>query len=133
LSALETGSETSFPSLVSTPVPKSPTVPSTWATSRPTTQKNTAKLAPQLTHTFDLSNIDLKTAGKDGKPITLSEAIKTVMAETNSHIEASSQRNTGITTFFIKAGNDLIVKRAQRQLTAILSTAVSFLSVYSYS
>ena len=90
-------------------------------------------MAPQLTHTFDLSNIDLKTAGKDGKPITLSEAIKTVMAETNSHIEASSQRNTGITTFFIKAGNDLIVKRAQRQLTAILSTAVSFLSVYSYS
>jgi len=132
-SALDTGSETSFPSLASTPTPKTPTVPSAWATSGPKIQKTIIKSAPQSVHTFDLGDIDLKTAGKDGKSTTLGEVIRAVMAKTNAHIEASSQRKTGMTTFVIKADNDAIVERAQRQLTAMLSTTVSLSSARSYS
>lgn len=68
--------------------------------------------------------IDLSHAGKDGKTGTLSDVMKNIMFKFKVKVEASTQRKTGHTTFFVKGESEREVDKAKRQLVASLSPIV---------
>ncbi|KAG8907944.1 hypothetical protein FRB99_001452 [Tulasnella sp. 403] len=114
-STIDTKSEAAFPSLNPT-APKAQSTPSAWSAPRPNLRAN-----PKLTgftDTFDLAQIDSKTSGRDGKPTTLGEVMRTVMHKTGVTVEASSQRKTGQTTFIIKAQTEYALDTAKRILAS---------------
>jgi len=71
-----------------------------------------------------LSAIDLSTAGKDGKPATLGEIMKQVMANHKIRIEASTNQKTRQTTFHLKADSKKELEKGKRNLLAALSPVV---------
>ncbi|CAE6397572.1 unnamed protein product [Rhizoctonia solani] len=124
---LNTEDEDAFPSLASA-APAKPAVASAWSAASRIRQTAPRVVAPVFSDSFMLENIDLSTAGKDGKPTTLNEVLKRVMLQhKNVKLEASTQRKDGRakTSFVIKADSEAEVEAAKRKLTAALSPVVT--------
>ncbi|CAE6518050.1 unnamed protein product [Rhizoctonia solani] len=124
---VNTEDEEAFPSLVSV-APAKPAVASAWGAAPRIHQATPRVVAPVFSDSFTLENIDLSTAGKDGKPATLNEVLKRVMLQhKNVKLEASTQRKDGRakTSFVIKADSEAEVEAAKRKLTAALSPVVT--------
>ena len=77
-----------------------------------------------MTESFTLSAIDLSSAGRDGKPTTLGEIMKQVMANHKIKIEASTNQKTRQTTFHLKADSRKELEKGKRSLLASLSPLV---------
>lgn len=122
---LDTSSDSAFPALGGGT--KGKASPNAWGAgareriSRPLVTSQQAAFVD----TFDLGQIDLRAQGKDGKATTLGEVLRTVIAKTGAAVEASTQKNTGKTTFIIKGASERITDSARRQLVAALSPVVS--------
>ncbi|GAB1521372.1 hypothetical protein RhiTH_004467 [Rhizoctonia solani] len=124
---LDTGDEEAFPSLASA-APAKPTVASAWSAAPRIRQVAPRVVAPVFSDSFVLENIDLSTAGKDGKSTTLTDVLKRVMQQhKNVKLEASTQRKDGRakTSFVIKADSEADLEAAKRKLTAALSPIVT--------
>ncbi|ESK96594.1 hypothetical protein Moror_6814 [Moniliophthora roreri MCA 2997] len=119
---LDTDSHSAFPSLASA-APAKPVAPTWGASNGPRIKPVINK--PVFTDTLDLSVIDLTTAGKDGKPATLGEVMKQVMAKYKVKLEASGNQKTRQTTFYIKAETQKELDKAKRSLLALLSPVVT--------
>lgn len=74
---------------------------------------------------FTLSALDLSSAGKDGKPITLGDIMKQVMVKHKVKLEASTNQKTRQTTFALKSESTKELDKAKRTLLALLSPVVS--------
>ncbi|KAG9027265.1 hypothetical protein FRB95_007948 [Tulasnella sp. JGI-2019a] len=120
--SLDTSSEAAFPSLGSA---KTPTAASSGGWSDVSRIKRAAVKTYGFTDSLDLGDIDLRTAGKDGKPTTLGDVMKTVISKTGMIIESSTQRKTGMTTFLIKGDSSHDAAKAKNLLTAMLSSRVT--------
>lgn len=126
--SLDTESEEAFPSLAAAPTPSSTT-----ATSRPAASgwgagprlKAAVSKAPVFTDSFTLGAIDLSNSGKNGKPATLGEVIKQVMAKYKVKVEASANQRTSQTTFHLKAESEKDLDKAKRSILALVSPVVS--------
>jgi hypothetical protein len=116
---LDTESESAFPSLAT---PVHATAPSWVAASGPRIKPNVTK-APIFTDSFTLSAIDLS-HGKDGRPTTLGEIMKQVMAKYKIKLEASGNQKVRQTTFHIRAESQKDLDKAKRSLVALLSPVV---------
>lgn len=127
---LDTASETAFPSLGGPASGKKPQTPSAWSTTarervaRPERVSRPAVQSYIVSDTIELDKIDLKAAGKGGKPTTLGEVMRNVMAESGATIEASTARMTGKTTFIIKGYEDYTVETAKKLLISGLAPVV---------
>ena len=110
-----------FPSLAPSPVNVSKPVAPAWGA--PTGPRLAAHV-PQATESFTLSAIDLSSAGKDGRPTTLGEIMKQVMANYKIRIEASTNQKTRQTTFHLKADSRKELEKGKRSLLASLSPLV---------
>jgi hypothetical protein len=124
---LDTGDEAAFPSLASS-APAKPAVASAWGSAARIRQVAPRVVAPVFSESFIIENIDLSTAGKEGKPTTLTEVLKRIMLQhKNVKLEASTQRKDGRskTSFVIKADSEQDVETAKRKLTAALSPTVT--------
>ncbi|PPQ62912.1 hypothetical protein CVT24_006152 [Panaeolus cyanescens] len=122
---LDTDSEIAFPSLApATPVP-STNAASAWGAAAGPRLKAAVSKAPVFTDSFTMSAIDLSNAGKDGKPTTLGEVIKQVIAKYKVKIEASANQRARQTTFHIKAESEKELDKAKRSLLALLSPVVT--------
>lgn len=125
---LDTGSEVAFPSLAPTVAPAIKQTTSAWGAS------NGPRIAPAVvgsnfvTDNFTIASIDLSSAGKDGKPITLGEIMKQVMLKHKVKIEASSNQTKKQTTFNLKSESTKELEKAKRSLIAQLSPTVRSLS-----
>ncbi|VDC07722.1 unnamed protein product [Peniophora sp. CBMAI 1063] len=114
-------SEEAFPSLA--PASRPASQASSWA---PRIARAAAPVVPQVTESFTLGAIDLSSAGKDGKPATLGEVIKGVLAKHKGvKIEAGSNQRARQTTFNLKAENRKELEKAKRALLAGLSPTVT--------
>jgi len=78
----------------------------------------------------NLNAIDLSHAGRDGKPGTLGDVIKSIMSRFKVKVEASSQMKTG-RTFFVKGESEREIEKAKRQLVALLSPVVCLAEPFS--
>ncbi|KAJ7217831.1 hypothetical protein GGX14DRAFT_598163 [Mycena pura] len=116
---LDTGSELAFPSLASAPTPASAAPKAAWAASRPVKQ-TPVKQVPVFADSFTLSRIDLSNI-KEGKPGTLSDVMKQVMAKYKVKLEASANQKTRQTSFHLKAETQKELDKAKRSLLALLS------------
>lgn len=121
---IDTASETAFPSLGGPSAGKKPQTPSAWSAAR---ERVTRPAVPTyvVSDTIELDKIDLKTAGNNGKPTTLGEVMRNVMAKSGATIEASTARMTGKTTFIIKGSTDHAIETAKRLLISGLAPVVS--------
>ena len=123
---LDTGSEVAFPSLAPTVAPAIKQTTSAWGAS------NGPRIAPAVvgsnlvTDNFTLTSIDLSTAGRDGKPTTLGEIMKQVMAKHKVKIEASSNQKLRQSTFHMKSESEKELEKAKTALIAVLSPKVSW-------
>lgn len=120
---LDTESPVAFPSLAPSAPAKAPSQTG-WDTAPRI--KPTAVKATGVSDSFDLSVVDLSRVGRDNKPGTLSDAMKAIMFKFRVKVEASTQRKSGHTTFFIKGESEREVEKAKRQLIANLSPLVRF-------
>ncbi|KAF7321750.1 hypothetical protein MKEN_00696700 [Mycena kentingensis (nom. inval.)] len=121
---LDTGSEIAFPSLASaTPPAASAPKAAAWAAARPKTA--VVKQTPVFGESFTVSRMDLSNTGRDGKPGTLGEVMKQVMAKYKVKIEASANQRTRQTTFHLKAESQKELDKAKRSLLALLSPTVT--------
>ena len=124
---LDTDSEVAFPSLT----PAAPAVSRTnssnfaWGTASGPRIKSTGKKAPVFVDSFTLSSIDLSHTSKDGKPTTLTDVMRQVMAKYKVKIEASANQRARQTTFHLKAESQKDLDKAKRSLLALLSPVVS--------
>lgn len=126
-SALDTDSSVAFPSLAPSAPAKASVSQPGWNNApriKPTAVKSTG-----VSDSFDLSVVDLSHAGRDNKPGTLADALKTIMLRFRVKVEASTQRKSGRTTFFIKGESEREVEKAKRQLIVNLSPRVRFCSI----
>ncbi|RDB25479.1 Vigilin 1 [Hypsizygus marmoreus] len=122
---LDTESQSAFPSLASaTPVALGATKSAWGATAGPRIKPNVVK-APIFADSFTLSAMDLSNAGKDGKPATLGEIMKQVMAKYKVKVEASANQKARQTTFHIKADTQKELDKAKRSLLALLSPVIT--------
>ncbi|KAG7098781.1 hypothetical protein E1B28_000688 [Marasmius oreades] len=119
---LDTDSHSAFPSLASTGPPKA--VSSAWGTSNGPRIKPVIN-KPLFTDTLTLGDIDLTTAGKDGKVATLGEVMKQVMAKYKVKMEASGNQKTRQTTFHVKAETQKELDKAKKSLLALLSPIIT--------
>ncbi|KAI9508228.1 SCP160 protein [Russula earlei] len=122
LASLDTDSDEAFPSLAPSPVNVTKTVAPAWGAH---VGPRLAAHSSQATESFTLSAIDLSSAGKDGKLITLGEVMKQVMVNHKIKIEASTNQKTRQTTFHLKADSRKELDKAKRSLLASLSPVVS--------
>ncbi|KAJ6500097.1 hypothetical protein C8R47DRAFT_1211663 [Mycena vitilis] len=118
---LDTDSQSAFPSLASSAPPASAAPKTAWAPAR----KPAAKQAPVFADSFTISSMDLSNSGKDGKPATLGEVMKQVMAKYKVKLEASANQKTRQTTFHIKADTQKELDKAKRSLLALLSPVIT--------
>jgi hypothetical protein len=116
--------EDAFPSLAPAASSNKPAA-AAWGTSAGPRIRSVAP-PTYATESFTLSSIDLSTAGKDGKPTTLGEIMKSVMAKHKVKIEASSNQLARQTTFNVKSESKKELDKAKRTLLALLSPNVSF-------
>lgn len=122
MAPVDTDSQEAFPSLAPSPVSVNKPVASAWGT--PVGPRLAAPTS-QVTESFTLSAIDLSSAGRDGKPTTLGEIMKQVMANHKIKIEASTNQKTRQTTFHLKAESRKELEKGKRSLLASLSPVVS--------
>jgi hypothetical protein len=121
---LDTESYSAFPSLASlAPSTQVPTK-SVWGSAsgsriRPLVIKPSV-FSDSFTITVDVSN-----ANRDGKPNSLGEVMKQVMAKYKVKLEASANQKTRQTTFHLKADSQKELDKAKRSLLALLSPVVS--------
>lgn len=114
----------SFPSLSpSTPTNGAPVKPA-WGNGAGPRIKAALSAQYLFTDSFTLADIDLSKAGKDGKPATLGEIMKGVMAKYKFKVEASTNRPTRETTFQLKAETERELLKASRDLLSALSPIV---------
>lgn len=121
---LDTGSHSAFPSLASPSPSVAPPTKSVWGS--PSTLRAKPPLfsrQPVVSDSFALQ-VDLSNTGKDGKPASLGEVMKQVMAKYKVKLEASANQKTRQTTFHIKADTQRELERAKRTLLAQLSPVV---------
>ncbi|KAJ3513316.1 hypothetical protein NLJ89_g3016 [Agrocybe chaxingu] len=122
--SLDTDSEVAFPSLASAaPTATAPAGP--WGAATGPRIKATVHKAPLFADSFTLSQIDLANSGKDGKPATLGEVLKQVLAKYKVKIEASTNQKSRQTTFHIKAESQKELDKAKRSLLALLSPVIT--------
>ncbi|PFH53804.1 hypothetical protein AMATHDRAFT_1030 [Amanita thiersii Skay4041] len=118
---VELESEAAFPSLVAS-TPTAQPSQSAWGTG--------PRMGPSVksalhTDTFTLSTIDLSSSGKDGKPVTLGEVMRQIMAKFKVKLDASGNQKSRQTTFHIKAESKKELDKAKRNLLAQLSPTVT--------
>ena len=119
----DTKSQSAFPSLApSVPQAKQAAV-AAWGGAAAPRIKSTATKSNLVSDSFNLNAIDLSRAGRDGKPGTLGDVIKSIMSKFKVKVEASSQMKTG-RTFFVKGESEREIEKAKRQLVALLSPVV---------
>ncbi|KAG5638880.1 hypothetical protein H0H81_009183 [Sphagnurus paluster] len=123
---LDTLSESAFPSLASATPVTSTAAKSAWSSGGPRIRPNVVK-TPVFADSFDLPAIDLSNTGRDGKPVTLGEVMKQVMAKYKVKIEASANQKARQTTFHIKADTQKELEKAKRSLLAHLSPVVTLI------
>ncbi|KAF5380454.1 hypothetical protein D9615_004595 [Tricholomella constricta] len=124
---LDTDSQSAFPSLASsTPVSSTAIKPAWGSATGPRIKPNVVK-APVFADSFTLSAIDLSNTGKDGKPATLGEIMKQVMAKYKVKVEASANQKARQTTFHIKAETQKELDKAKRSLLALLSPVITLI------
>ncbi|KAG6920287.1 hypothetical protein DXG01_005056 [Tephrocybe rancida] len=122
---LDTDSQSAFPSLASsTPVTASAAKPA-WGSSNGPRIKATVVKAPIFADTFTIAALDLSNTGKDGKPATLGDVMRQVIAKYKVKVEASANQRTRQTTFHIKADTQKELDKAKRSLLALLSPTVT--------
>jgi hypothetical protein len=120
---VDTESQLAFPSLApSAPAAAAPGKPA-WGTSTGPRIKPAAPKQHLASDSFTLTDIELAST-RDGKPVTLGEIIKAVMAKYKIKIEASSNRTTRQTTFHLKADSQKDLAKARRDLLSSLSPVV---------
>jgi hypothetical protein len=126
---LDTESESAFPSLSSaTPLAISRTNSShsAWGAVSGPRIKSTGQKVPIFVDSFNLTAIDLSHTGRDGKPTTLGDVMRQVMAKYKVKLEASANQRARQTTFHLKAESQKELDKAKRSLLALLSPVVSF-------
>ncbi|KAJ7497521.1 hypothetical protein FB451DRAFT_1211765 [Mycena latifolia] len=121
---LDTDSQSAFPSLASATPPATAAPKAAWAAARP---KPVVKQVPVFADSFTIGSIDLSNTGKDGKPATLGEVMKQVMAKYKIKLEASANQKTRQTTFHIKADTQKELEKAKRSLLALLSPVITLI------
>ncbi|KAF8520456.1 hypothetical protein BU17DRAFT_46843 [Hysterangium stoloniferum] len=121
--ALDTDSSVAFPSLASS-VPPRPAA-AAWGAATGPRIKVSAPKNKLMSESFTLSAVNLSRAGRDGKAGTMSDVMKNTMAKFKVKVEASTQRKTGQTTFFVKGESEREVEKAKRQLVSSLSPVVT--------
>ncbi|KIM45268.1 hypothetical protein M413DRAFT_65984 [Hebeloma cylindrosporum] len=122
---LDTESEVAFPTLASAVPAASAPSSSAWGSATGPRIKSAIPKAPVFTDSFTLSAIDLSNSGKDGKPASLGEVIKQVIAKYKVKIEASANQKARQTTFHVKAESQKELDKAKRSLMALLSPVVT--------
>jgi hypothetical protein len=121
---LDTSSQTAFPSLASaSPAPVASAKPA-WGSANGPRIKPAVNKPTTFSDSFTLSAIDLSTAGKDGKPATLGDVMKTITTKYKVKLEASVNQKTRQTTFYIKSDSQKELDKAKRSLLALLSPVV---------
>lgn len=123
---MDTESQSAFPSLASA-VPVVTHPKSAWGADAGPRIKASVQKAPVYTESFTLSTIDLSNAGKDGKPASLGEIMKQVLAKYKVKLEASANQKARQTTFHLKADTQKELEKAKRSLVALLSPVVCVL------
>ncbi|KAJ6499100.1 hypothetical protein C8R45DRAFT_981094 [Mycena sanguinolenta] len=118
---LDTESHSAFPSLAPSAAPVAAPARTAWAPAR----KPIVKQAPVFADSFTISSMDLSNAGKEGKPATLGEVMKQVMAKYKVKLEASANQKTRQTTFHMKADTQKELDKAKRSLLALLSPVIT--------
>ncbi|KIJ49616.1 hypothetical protein M422DRAFT_205079 [Sphaerobolus stellatus SS14] len=122
---LDTRSTSMFPALASAaPAGKQP-VASVWGADTGPRIKVAAPKNKGITESFTLNAVDLSHAGRDNKATNLGEVMKNTMNKFKVKVEASTQRKTGQTTFFIKGESEREVEKAKRHLVAVSSPKVT--------
>ncbi|KAI0675294.1 hypothetical protein C8Q78DRAFT_1075590 [Trametes maxima] len=121
--AVDTDSQEAFPSLAAQPGTK-PAAPAWGANAGPRIKPQAAK-QPVFSDSFILSSIDLSTAGKDGKPTSLGEVMRQVMSQYKVKLDASTNRGSHQTTFYLKAESKKELEKAKKGLLALLSPIVT--------
>ncbi|KAL0956379.1 hypothetical protein HGRIS_002526 [Hohenbuehelia grisea] len=121
---LDTESHTAFPSLAPS-APAAAPAKSAWGSANGPRIKPTVVKSNTVSDSFTLGSIDLSTAGRDGKPVTVGEIMKQVIAKYKVKIEASANQKARQTTFHIKAESQKELERAKRALLAALSPVVT--------
>ncbi|KAG6828212.1 hypothetical protein H0H92_008785 [Tricholoma furcatifolium] len=122
---LDTDSQTAFPSLASsTPVTATATK-SAWGADAGPRIKPSGVKTQVFADSFTLTSLDLSNTGKDGKPATLGDVMRQVMAKYKVKVEASANQKTRQTTFHIKADTQKELDKAKRSLLALLSPSES--------
>jgi len=127
---LDTESEAAFPSLSSATPPtmsRTSSSQSVWGAASGPRIKSTGQKVPVFVDSFTLSAIDLSHTGKDGKPTSLGDVMRQVMAKYKVKIEASANQRARQTTFHLKADSQKELDKAKRSLFALLSPVVSIL------
>ena len=123
---LDTESETAFPSLApSGPAAGGVAKPAWGLSGGPRIKVAASNKQPLATDSFSLTDIDLSSAGKDGKPVHLGEIMKAVMSKYKIKIEASTNQKDRQTTFHLKADSQKDLAKARRELLSSLSPVVS--------
>lgn len=123
---LDTESEAAFPSLAPTaPAAGGAAKPAWGSAAGPRIKVAASNKQPLATDSFSLTDIDLSSAGKDGKPAHLGEIMKGVMAKYKIKIEASTNQRARQTTFHLKAESQKDLLKARRDLLSSLSPVVS--------
>jgi hypothetical protein len=120
---LDTESEEAFPSLA--PTAPSANAPATSGWGAGPRLKAAVPKTPVFTDTFTLGAIDLSSSGRDGKPATLGEVIKQVIAKYKVKVEASANQRVRQTTFHLKAESQKDLDKAKRSLLALVSPSVT--------
>ncbi|THH21363.1 hypothetical protein EW146_g179 [Bondarzewia mesenterica] len=121
---IDTESHDAFPSLAPSAASANKPASSAWGSVTGPRIKAAIVHPSHATESFTLSAIDLSTAGKDGKPVTLGEIMKQVMTRFKVKIEASTNQKTRQTTFHLKADSKKDLEKGKRSLLSLLSPIV---------
>lgn len=105
------------------PAAVSKTPSSGWGAAPPRIRATVSK-QPLISESFTIPAVDLSTAGKDGKPTSLGEVMRQVIAQYKVKIEASTNQKSRQTTFFLKSESQKELDKAKRTLLALLSPTV---------
>ena len=119
--APDTSPDTAFPSLAPSAPAASRAPPTAWSAPR---IKATVSKQPTFSDTFTIAVADLSSAGKDGKPTSLGEIMKQIMAQHKVKLDASTNQRLKQTTFFLKSENKKDFEKAKKALLASLSPVV---------
>ncbi|CAL1707288.1 unnamed protein product [Somion occarium] len=121
---IDTDSAEAFPSLAPAPAAVSKTPSSGWGAAPPRIRATVSK-QPLISESFTIPAVDLSTAGKDGKPTSLGEVMRQVIAQYKVKIEASTNQKSRQTTFFLKSESQKELDKAKRTLLALLSPTIT--------